>query len=216
MLGLQILGIKLFSVSPSEMCDECTASKMMAFNTARHNGLSGDHIIQMAQLQQHWTCSLDTPKFMHNAHLKLLKTKPATTIHLPTPTLTDLLNPTAADKEFMFNHPDPYGALEMSDEEEDEEGTSMDASSTQPVPTTTTTTPTTTTAPAASTPAIQITCGAHRLHIDDLIDLSNVSLLKRYVPYAERAPPVSTPTPKPSGKAKEWVKESFSMTDLWF
>ena len=216
MLGLQILGVKLFSVSPSEMCDERTASKMTAFNTAKRNGLSGDHIIQMAQLQQHWTRGLNTPKFTHNAHLKLPKTKPATTIHLPTPTLADLLNPTAADEEFMFNHPDPYGALEMSEEEEDEEGTSVDASGTQPAPTTATTTATTTTAPAASAPTIQIIRGARRLQIDDLIDLSNVSLLKRYLPDAERAPPASTPTLKPSGKAKEWVKESFSMTDLSF
>ena len=46
----QIVAIKLFSVSPSEMCDERTASKLSAFNTAKRNGLTGPNIIRMAQL----------------------------------------------------------------------------------------------------------------------------------------------------------------------
>jgi hypothetical protein len=53
--------------------------------------------------------------------LKLPTPKPATTIHLPTPTLLDLLNPMPADETFMFNHPDPYGAHEMLDEDEKDE-----------------------------------------------------------------------------------------------
>ena len=49
---VQILGINLFSVPPSEMCDERSASKLSAkFNSAKRNGLSAENLIHMAQLQ---------------------------------------------------------------------------------------------------------------------------------------------------------------------
>ena len=43
----QIIAVKLLSVSPSEMCDECTASKMLLFSTTKCNGLSGVNIIHI-------------------------------------------------------------------------------------------------------------------------------------------------------------------------
>ncbi|KIM90086.1 hypothetical protein PILCRDRAFT_1457 [Piloderma croceum F 1598] len=95
---LAIVAIKLFSVSPSEICDECTASKMSAFSTAKRNGLTGANIIHMAQLQQYWTYSFNNPNYVHKAQLTIPKSQSQpSTIVLPTPTLQDLLNPVPAD-----------------------------------------------------------------------------------------------------------------------
>jgi hypothetical protein len=91
---IQIIAIKLFSVSPSEMCDERTASKLSAFNTAKRNGLTGPNIIWMAQLQQYWNHGFSNPNYIHKARLTIPKTQNhLTTIVLPPPTLQDLLNP---------------------------------------------------------------------------------------------------------------------------
>ena len=90
----QIVAIKLFSVSPSEMCDEHTASKLSAFGTTKRNGLTGPNIIRMVQLQQYWNHSFSNPNYNHKARLTIPKfqTHP-TIIMLPPPTLQDLLNP---------------------------------------------------------------------------------------------------------------------------
>ena len=87
----QMLGVKLFSVSPSEMCDERLASQLTVFNSAKRNGLSAENLIHMAQLHDHWTYGLDTPKSTHTAALHLPRLKPSC-VHLPTPTLQDLMN----------------------------------------------------------------------------------------------------------------------------
>ncbi|KAF7327065.1 hypothetical protein MKEN_00281800 [Mycena kentingensis (nom. inval.)] len=126
------LGIKVNSVSPSEMCDERTASRMTAMNTAKRNKLTGQHIIQMAQLQQHWTYGLEAPKTTHTARLALPDALPTTgkPTYLPTPRLDDLLNPaTDADmatdaarfEESLFNAPDPYHLESLSDDDEDDD-----------------------------------------------------------------------------------------------
>jgi hypothetical protein len=110
----QIIGIKLFAVSPSKMCDKCTASKMSAFNTAKWNGLSRLNI-SMAQLQQYWTGGIrqSDSKYTHTAHLDLPKpqTQP-TSITLPAPTLKDLLNLALTD-----TLDDPYGAELLDDDD---------------------------------------------------------------------------------------------------
>jgi hypothetical protein len=94
----QIVAIKLFSVSPSEMCDERTASKLSAFNTAKRNGLTGPNIIRMAQLQQYWNHGFSDPNYNHKARLTIPTTQThPTTIVLPPPTLQDLLNPASSD-----------------------------------------------------------------------------------------------------------------------
>ncbi|KAJ7131007.1 hypothetical protein C8R44DRAFT_871553 [Mycena epipterygia] len=54
------LGIKLFSVSASEMCDERTASKMSAWSTVKKNGLSADNIINMGILEKYWKYGFNT------------------------------------------------------------------------------------------------------------------------------------------------------------
>ena len=89
-----IVAIKLFSVSPSEMRDECTASKMSAFNTAKRNGLTGPNIIHMSQLEQYWNHGFSDPNYNHKARLTIPKSQThLTMIALPPPTLQDLLNP---------------------------------------------------------------------------------------------------------------------------
>jgi hypothetical protein len=54
------LGIKLFSVSASEMCDERTASMIAACSTAKRNGLAADYIIKMGILEKYWKYDLNT------------------------------------------------------------------------------------------------------------------------------------------------------------
>jgi hypothetical protein len=76
------------------MCDERTASKLSAFNTAKRNGLTGPNIIRMAQLQQYWNHGFSNPNYNHKARLTIPKSQThPTTIMLPPPTLQDLLNP---------------------------------------------------------------------------------------------------------------------------
>lgn len=142
------------------MCDERTASKMSAFNTAKRNGLSPSHIVQLAQLQQHWTYGLEDPTYTHSASLQLPKANPSSVIHLPAPTLKDLLNPTTADENLLFNHPDPYGAELLSDGEESDDDSES----------------------PADTPPLIVTRGESllRLEIDTLVDLTNAKLLARY------------------------------------
>ena len=125
----QIVAIKLFSVSPSEMCDERTASKLSAFNTAKRNGLTGPNIIRMAQLQQYWNHGFSNPNYNHKARLTIPKSQThPTTIMLPPPTLQDLLNPMpsmdeslAADSESndITTMEEMYGAV--LDEGDDDE-----------------------------------------------------------------------------------------------
>lgn len=107
------------------MCDERTASKMTAFNTAKRNGLTGVHIIQLAQLQQYWVHGLASFTSAHTAHLQL-PTAPRppdsayTSTSLPAPTLMDLLNPLPAEEELLFNPPDPYGVSQLDNDDADD------------------------------------------------------------------------------------------------
>ena len=100
------------------MCDKCTASRLLTFNTAKHNGLSPENLVQMAQLQDHWVYGLNKPSHTHTAALQLPKTHtPPSSICLPTPTLQDLLNPALADEEEpLFICDDPYGATALKDD----------------------------------------------------------------------------------------------------
>jgi hypothetical protein len=178
----QKIAIKLFSVSPSEMCDERTASKMSAFSTAKRNGLSGENIIRMAQLQQYWRYGFTDPKYSHTATLTLPKTKSmAQSIQLPTPTLNDLLNPEPANSEEpIFLPSDPYGAQALDDEDgedwEDEDSPTITRSSIK------------------------------RLEIDNLVDLSTLKLLARFIesPASSKDNPISKIAPLPNSAPSKW------------
>lgn len=178
------------------MCDERTASKMTALNTAKRNGLTGQHIIEMAQLQQHWTYGLDSPRYQHQAHLTLPKAPSQSSssqkVYLPTPTLQDLLNPaTDVDIESLFTNPDPYGIDELTDDDGNE---SDDNEAEQTV-----------------------TRGAPRLIIDNLVDLMQPRLIARYDGGAvQESKKSSTLLQKSGGKSTPWVREKFSMADIDF
>lgn len=137
------------------MCDERTASKLSAFNSAKRNGLSAENLIHMAQLQDHWTYGLESPAYTHSAVLHLPKPEIVPkTIHLPAPTLQDLLNPlTANNDESVFITSDPYGAESLEDDESEAEDLG---------------------------PVITRGSQVERLEIEKLVDLANPRLLARY------------------------------------
>jgi len=150
----QILAIKLFSVSPSEMYDERSASRF-AFNSAKRNGLRAENLIHMAQLHDQWTYGLESPIYSHSAALHLPKAQTAPkTIPLPAPTLQGLLKLTRSHSD-SFICTDPYGAQALEDDDESE------AEDCEPT----------------------ITRGSQveRLEIEKLIDLANPKLLARYL-----------------------------------
>jgi len=102
------------------MCDEHSASQLAAFNSAKCNGLSAENLIHMAQLHDHWTYGLDAPKSTHTAALHLPTLKPSC-VHLPAPTLQDLMNPSSASdklEEPPFICDDPYGTPMLDDDED--------------------------------------------------------------------------------------------------
>ena len=188
----QIIGIKLFAVSPSEMCDERTASKMSAFNTAKRNGLSGLNIIRMAQLQQYWTGGIgqSDSKYTHTAHLNLPKPQSQpTSITLPAPTLQDLLNPAPTD-----TLDDPYGA-ELLD---DDNNSSDDDEA----------------------PVNVFQSGVlQRLDIDKVVNLAEPKLIAHFSaserPVPTRKSPSTQPPPKPvseewSAANSQWATKPFS------
>lgn len=149
----QILAIKLFSVSPSEMCDERSASRLSAFNSAKRNGLRAENLIHMAQLHDQWTYGLESPIYSHSAALHLPKAQTAPkTIPLPAPTLQGLLKLTRSHLSDSFICTDPYG-LEDDDESEAED----------------------------CEPTITRGSQVERLEIEKLIDLANPKLLARYL-----------------------------------
>jgi hypothetical protein len=162
------------------MCDERTGSRITALSTAKRNGLSGQHIVEMAQLQEFWTYGFDTPEYTHSAHLKLPEHEMAPIVQLPTPSLQDLLNPVVDEEEPQFNNPDPYDFAKLGDED-DEDG---------PEP----------------TPFVQR--GASRLAIDDFIDLNNVKLQARYD--GKPATPSAKVADAPMAPASPWVEAEYS------
>jgi hypothetical protein len=185
----QIIAIKLFSVSPSEMCDERTASKLSAFNSAKRNGLSPANLINMAKLQDYWRYGLGSPGSEHSATLKLPKAPKSTSVHLPAPTLQDLLNPALPDEEPEFLIADPYGIQALGAEEDDEE----------------------------DGPVIIHDSDLIRLEIEDLINLQNTKLQSRYMEDSTAKPMVSTLCAHSTTAApRKFTNEDWSKDDFLF
>jgi hypothetical protein len=158
-------------------------------STAKRNGLSGSHIVEMAQLQDYWTHGLETPEYKHTAHLKLPKNNTPAILQLPTPTLADLLNPVdlAADDELLFSDPDPYNFGCLNDDSDE---------------------------PDDDTPPVVIQRGATRLNIEAYVDLSNKKLLNRYDGKVEAVKVSSDVSVKKS--AAPWVEEIYNVDDVSF
>ncbi|KAJ7927093.1 hypothetical protein B0H13DRAFT_2312870 [Mycena leptocephala] len=98
------LAIKLFSVVPSEMCDERTASKLTAMSTAVRNNLGPENLVRCAQLNQYWRYGFGSPEVKRHCQKVRLELptpnrKPSDPIVSGIPTLQDLLNAdTTADQ----------------------------------------------------------------------------------------------------------------------
>ncbi|KAH7879238.1 uncharacterized protein C8R40DRAFT_1085678 [Lentinula edodes] len=185
------LGIKLFSVSPSEMCDERGASKLSGLDTAKRNGLTGQNLIWMAQLQQYWRYGFSDPKYTHTARLDLDQPSTSSSIQLPAPTLNDLLNPAGPEideENLSFNISDPYGAtaLEDGENEDDEE---MDDTGVIPIIT---------------------RASIDRLKIESLVNLSCGKLLERYDPPSQMK---NVPKEKPSNTQSQQASKKWSAKD---
>ena len=173
------------------MCDERTASRFTAFSTAKRNGLTGEHIIQMAQLQQHWTYGLEAPSYSHQAHLKLPKKDTHGQIQLPTPKLADLLNPSPANEDIIFNQPDPYDLDVLIDP--DDEVDDSDANNTDSMP--------------------HIIRGGSRLDIEGTVDLLNKNLVDRF----DGKPTAPKPVEKQkTGKPLNWQPENYDANTVDF
>ena len=169
------------------MCDERMASRLTAISSAKRNGLKGKHIVYAAQLQQHWTYGLGAREYTHQAKLTLPKWDDTQDeLLLPTPKLTDLLNPmTPAEEEAVFNNSDPYDVSSMFDPVEEDED----------IP--------------------KIICSGTRLDIDELIDLANQKLNDRYDGRNVEGPEAGKEAPTEKICSGDWVEEKYTMLDLF-
>ena len=183
----QIIAIKLFSVLPSEMCDERTASMLSAFNVAKRNGQNPANLINMAKLQEEiWSwiswiralCDIGTPK-----------APKSTSVHLPAPTLQDLLNPVSPNEEPELLIADPYGVQALGTEEDGEK----------------------------DCPVIICHSDLIRLEIEDLIDLQNTKLQSRFMEDPIAKPTMSTLHAHPTTAApRNFTDEDWSKDDFLF
>ncbi|KAJ7475427.1 hypothetical protein B0H11DRAFT_1321017 [Mycena galericulata] len=112
------IAVKIFSILPSEICDERTASRLGWFNAARRASMLPENLIGCARLFDFYTNGISEGEYSHEAHVQLneVLTPAGTTLTKSAPSLMDLLNednisPSTIDKEaleeLLFNHPDP-------------------------------------------------------------------------------------------------------------
>ena len=119
----QKIAVKIFSISPSEICDERTASRLGWFNAARRSSMTPEHLVDSAKLYDFYVNGFTDGTSTHTAHVHLSKiTSSSSTpaIH-SAPSLMDLLNTenieplahdTAAMEQLWFDNPDPYDLAE--------------------------------------------------------------------------------------------------------
>jgi hypothetical protein len=182
---VQRLAIKLFSVVPSEMCDERTASKLTAMSTAKRNNLGADNLVRCTQLNQYWRYGFGSSEVQQHCQKVRLELptpnrKPSDPIVAGIPTLQDLLNADSIDEqpideEALFNHPDPYGIKDYEAMEDDEDETDY------------------------APPPLVIRCAnLPTFEITAYIDLNAPKLVQRFAPgQGKPQQPVTEPTKKP-------------------
>ncbi|KAG6875648.1 hypothetical protein C0993_008162 [Termitomyces sp. T159_Od127] len=92
------IAIKVFSISPSKICDERTASKLGWFNAARRSSMSPKSIIECTKLHDFYMHGLSNGDSDHKAHIhvpKIIVTESSSVEAAQTysaPTLMDLIN----------------------------------------------------------------------------------------------------------------------------
>ncbi|KAJ7794610.1 hypothetical protein B0H14DRAFT_2621746 [Mycena olivaceomarginata] len=90
---LGALAIKVFSIMPSEICDERTASRLGRFNSARTASMAPDSLVECAKLYDYYTYAPDAPE-----DIAAIRSAP---------TVMDLLSRSCGS-----THPDPYDLSE--------------------------------------------------------------------------------------------------------
>ncbi|KAJ7939778.1 hypothetical protein B0H13DRAFT_2300489 [Mycena leptocephala] len=179
------LGMKPFSVVPSEMCDERTTSKLTAMSTAKRNNLGAENLVRCAQLNQYWRYGyvrLELPSSTR---------KPSDPIVAGIPTLRDLLNADTVtdepiDEEALFNHPDPYGITDFEAMQEGEDDADL-----------------------AAPPLVTRRANIPSLEIEAYIDLNASKLTQRFAPdQGQLQAPVVEAAKKPAKEPNTaWVEE---------
>ncbi|KAF5313790.1 hypothetical protein D9619_013706 [Psilocybe cf. subviscida] len=119
------IAIKLFSISPSEICDERIASRLGWLNAARRSAITPEHLIDSAKLYDYYVNGLTEGNFEHTAHVHIPPTsksgpsKQPDACSVPSasePVNTSNLEPTDVDssalEERLFCNPDPYDLAE--------------------------------------------------------------------------------------------------------
>ncbi|KAJ6557422.1 hypothetical protein B0H10DRAFT_1967323 [Mycena sp. CBHHK59/15] len=118
------IAVKIFSIFPSEICDERTASRLGWFNAARRSSILPENLIGCARLYDYYTNGISEGAYSHEAHVVLsevLAPTAGTTLTKSAPSLMDLIHevnvsPSEIDKdaleELLFQHPDPYDLAE--------------------------------------------------------------------------------------------------------
>ncbi|KAJ3777252.1 hypothetical protein FB446DRAFT_718062 [Lentinula raphanica] len=143
---LATIAVKVFSILPSEICDERTASSMGWLNSARRSSITPQNLIDSAKLRDYYA----NGGYSDNApSTGPSNGKTHAFVHVPdvaqpigeenlirsAPTLMDLVNDTDVEvsggdaealEELWFNHPDPYdlGEVGQVDEERGAHGAS--------------------------------------------------------------------------------------------
>ncbi|CAK5273890.1 unnamed protein product [Mycena citricolor] len=124
---LATVAIILFSVSPSEICNERTASLLGWMNGARQSSMTAENLVHSAQLLQWYKYGFGEGNYSHtstaNVRVSDIDLSSKSTVTLLAPTLMDLLNdknaaPSSADTEalerMLFDQDDPFD-LDESD-----------------------------------------------------------------------------------------------------
>ncbi|KAF7344297.1 Zinc finger bed domain-containing protein 1-like [Mycena venus] len=117
------IAVKIFSIMPSEICDERTASRLGWFNAARRSSILPENLVDCSRLYDYYTNGIGEGNYSHEACVVLDEViSPSGTTQLRSaPSLMDLINeenisPSTVDKdaleELLFNHPDPYDLAE--------------------------------------------------------------------------------------------------------
>ncbi|KAJ6631296.1 hypothetical protein B0H10DRAFT_2183260 [Mycena sp. CBHHK59/15] len=196
LVGYLCLGIKLFSVVPSEMCDEQTASKLTAMNTAKRNNLGPENLVCCAQLNQYWRYGFGSSEVQRHCQKVWLELptpncKLSNPIVASIPTLQDILNADTVDQhpideEALFNHPDPYGIKDFEVMEEGEDDTDT-----------------------APPPLVICRANLPTLEIETYIDLNSTKLAQCFAPdQGKPQQPVPAALTKPvKDSSTKWMAE---------
>ncbi|KAF8871936.1 hypothetical protein CPB84DRAFT_1753800 [Gymnopilus junonius] len=188
------VAIKVFSISPSEICDERTASRLGWFNAAHRSSILPEHLVDSAKLYDFYVNGLSDGNFNHTArvHLSAVSSSTKNPAVRSAPSLMDLVNAdnveprdvdVAALEEQLFNHPDPYDLAETE---------RIDL--------------------ALQEVTIR---SSERFDIGDFVKLNDPRLIALITnvdtqgPGAASAPKTTTTTPKVVGEPGQWDIESF-------